>query len=70
MMDRSKKRMTERDTGRLGYRRTRGADDRGRAREAAAWHAGRDRIRAKGDWQFTTGDARVRLKRRYPTFGE
>ena len=29
---------------------------------------GRDRIRAKVDWQFTTDDARVKLKRLYPTF--
>ena len=36
--------------------------------EVAAWQAARDRIRAKVDWQFTTDDARVRLKRLYPTF--
>ncbi len=36
--------------------------------EVAAWQAARDRIRAKVDWQFTTDDARVRLKRIYPTF--
>ena len=35
--------------------------------EVAAWQAARDRIRAKVDWQFTTDDARVRLKRLYPT---
>ncbi len=27
-----------------------------------------DRIQAKVDWQFTTDDARVKLKRLYPTF--
>jgi len=36
--------------------------------EVAAWQAARDRIRAKVDWQFTTDDARVRLKRLYPMF--
>ncbi len=29
-----------------------------------------DRIQAKVDWQFTTDDARVKLKRLYPTFDE
>ena len=27
-----------------------------------------DRLRAKVNWQFTTDDARVKLKRLYPTF--
>ncbi len=36
--------------------------------EVAAWQASRDRLRAKVDWQFTTNDARVKLKRLYPTF--
>ena len=36
-------------------------------REVAAWQASRDSIEAKVDWQFTTDDARVRLKRLYPT---
>ena len=35
-------------------------------REVAAWQASRDRIQAKVDWQFTTDDARIRLKRLYP----
>ena len=39
-------------------------------REVAAWQAARDRIRAKVDWQFTTEDARPRLKRLYPRFDE
>ena len=39
-------------------------------REVAAWQAARDRIRAQVDWQFTTEDARLRLKRLYPTFDE
>ena len=37
------------------------------AREVAAWQASRDRIQAKVDWQFTTEDARLKLKRLYPT---
>ena len=39
-------------------------------REVAAWQASRDRIQAKVDWQFTTNDARVKLKRLYPTFDD
>ncbi len=39
-------------------------------REIAAWQAARGGIRAKVDWQFTTEDARLRLKRLYPTFDE
>ena len=31
--------------------------------EVAAWQASRDRLRAKVNWQFTTDDARVKLKR-------
>ncbi len=38
--------------------------------EVDAWKAARDRIQAKVDWQFTTDDARVKLKRLYPTFDE
>ena len=37
------------------------------AREVAARQDSRDRIQAKVDWQFTTEDARRRLKRLYPT---
>ena len=39
-------------------------------REVAAWQASRDRIQAKVDWQFTTNDARVKLKRLYLTFDD
>jgi uncharacterized small protein (DUF1192 family) len=35
--------------------------------EVAAWQAERNRKHAKADWQFTTADARVRLKRLYPS---
>jgi hypothetical protein len=34
--------------------------------EAAAWEARRNRHHTKADWQFTTIDARVKLKRLYP----
>ena len=37
------------------------------ASEVAAWQASRDRIQAKVDWQFTTENARLKLKRLYPT---
>jgi hypothetical protein len=37
-------------------------------REVAAWRDHRNTHHAKADWQFTTDDARVRLKRLYPSF--
>ena len=37
------------------------------AREVAAWEAERNKAAVKADWQFTTTDARVKLKRLYPT---
>lgn len=36
--------------------------------EVAAWQAARDQRQAKVNWQFTTDDARIKLKRLYPTF--
>jgi hypothetical protein len=36
--------------------------------EVAAWAADRNKNQAKADWQFTTDDARVKLKALYPTF--
>jgi hypothetical protein len=36
-------------------------------REVAAWEEARNAAVAKVDWQFTTADARVKLKRLYPT---
>ena len=36
------------------------------AREVAAWQRLRDESKGKVDWQFTTKDARVKLKRLYP----
>jgi hypothetical protein len=35
--------------------------------EVAAWEASRNKNHAKADWQFTTANARVKLKRLYPT---
>jgi hypothetical protein len=32
-----------------------------------AWEANRNKHHTKADWQFTTADARVKLKRLYPT---
>ena len=34
--------------------------------EVAAWECGRNRNHTKADWQFTTADARIKLKRLYP----
>jgi uncharacterized small protein (DUF1192 family) len=34
--------------------------------EVEAWEAGRNKKHAKADWQLTTADARVKLKRLYP----
>lgn len=35
--------------------------------EVSAWEADRNKHHAKADWQFTTTDARVKLKRLYPS---
>jgi transposase len=37
------------------------------AGEVAAWEARRNAAGVKADWQFTTADARVKLKKLYPT---
>lgn len=34
--------------------------------EVAAWQASRNKNHTKADWQFTTTDARIKLKRLYP----
>ena len=34
--------------------------------EVAAWEAHRNNHHAQADWQFTTADARTKLKRLYP----
>ena len=36
-------------------------------RDAAAWQTRGDNLQAKVNWQFTTKDARIKLKRLYPT---
>ena len=36
-------------------------------REAEAWQRHRNKIGKTADWQFTTADARIRLKRLYPS---
>ena len=36
------------------------------AREAAVWESERNQAHTKVDWQFTTADARIKLKRLYP----
>jgi len=44
-------------------------DDRDRmAREIAAWQANRNANNSRINWQFTTTDARIKLKRLYPSF--
>ena len=35
--------------------------------EVSAWEAARNKQHAKADWQFTTADARLKLKRLYPS---
>jgi len=37
-------------------------------REVAAWEKGRNKKGATVDWRFTTDDARIKLKRLYPSF--
>jgi hypothetical protein len=36
-------------------------------REVAAWQQQRNAALVKADWQFTTANARVKLKKLYPT---
>ena len=36
-------------------------------RESSAWQKHRNNKGAKVNWQFTTGDARIKLKRLYPS---
>jgi hypothetical protein len=44
-----------------------GDPDFGPEAELAAWQDHRNKRHAKANWQFTTDDARVKLKRRYPS---
>jgi len=39
-------------------------------RESLAWQKHRNNKNAKVDWQFTAADARIKLKRLYPTIGD
>jgi hypothetical protein len=41
-------------------------DKRTLSEEVAAWETSRNKKHTKADWQFTTADARVKLKRLYP----
>jgi hypothetical protein len=40
------------------------------AQEVAAWQAQRNQAQLTIDWQFTTADARIKLKRFYPVVKE
>jgi hypothetical protein len=42
------------------------ADKQTLTEEVAAWEKSRNKKHVKADWQFTTADARVKLKRLYP----
>lgn len=42
-------------------------DARAMASHVAAWEKRRDGIKVKADWQFTTADARIKLRKLYPT---
>ena len=44
------------------------ADKQILASEIAAWQDNRNKHHAKADWQFTTADARIKLKRLCPQF--
>jgi hypothetical protein len=44
------------------------ADKQILASEISPWEKNRNTHHAKADWQFTTANARVRLKRLYPQF--
>ena len=37
-------------------------------REVAAWEAERNAAKAKVNWRFTTDDARIKLRKLYPSF--
>jgi hypothetical protein len=39
-------------------------------RQAKAWEKCRDEAAVKVNWQFTTADARRKLKKRYPSLEE
>jgi hypothetical protein len=39
-------------------------------REVAAWETAHDATATKVDWQFTTADARIKLRKLYPSIQE
>ena len=39
-------------------------------KETRAWQKYRNNKEAKVDWQFTADDARIKLKKLYPTIGD
>jgi hypothetical protein len=43
------------------------SDTRTLAQEVAAWEAARNAVATDVDWRFTTADARIKLKRLYPS---
>ena len=43
-------------------------DQKTLARQIGAWQDHRNKHHPKANWQFTTADARVKLKRLYPQF--
>ena len=43
------------------------ADQKTWAKEVSTWEKERNERSVKVDWQFTTADARIKLKRLYPT---
>ena len=43
-------------------------DQKSLSNEIAAWQKDRNRHHTKANWQFTTEDARIKLKHLYPTF--
>ena len=43
-------------------------DQQALRREVAAWEKARNEKEATVDWRFTTDDARIKLKRLYPSF--
>jgi hypothetical protein len=44
------------------------ADRKTLAKQTAAWQKQRNKHHAKARWQFTTADARIKLRTLYPTF--
>ena len=40
------------------------------AEEVAAWESERNSLEARVDWQLTSDDARINLKRFYPTLDD